>query len=175
VYGAPMSATATIEDDDRLVVYPSTLVRPTPNFRLIKPAGWLVAEVPQSLLTVVAIEAVDGVLANAALIHERVLPTMSLKDAAETSWAHIKDSSPDATVEDQKIVSFGDLEVYLRGVNIPATTESPAVGQMHAIFFGPDRTRPTVDLFQLIGTAAKTEMEQLLPVFFAMVSSFKFL
>jgi hypothetical protein len=161
--------------DEQIVVYPSARARPVPSFMVSKPPGWVVTETPEALVTFLLPEPMDGVRVSASLIHERVIPTMTLEMAAKASWARLKAASPEATVEDQKMMTFGERTVYVRGTSIPATSDGPALGQVHAIFFGPGHEAATGDMFQIVSVGPQTQMDDLLPVFVGVVASFSFL
>ena len=160
---------------DRVVVYPSVFARPVPSFVLSKPDDWIVTELPQTVMAVGTPEPVDGVWVNASVVHERVLPTMTIEIAAQASWGQVKRAYAHAEIGDEKMMTFGELEVYMRGTDLPATQDGPPLAQVTAIFFGPERDRPTVDLFQIVCTAPHAKMPELLPTFVAIIGSFTFL
>lgn len=164
-----------VEINQRVLVYPSVLVRPVPGFMVAVPPGWQVAELPQAVLTVGTPELVNGVWVNASVVHERVMPSFTLKIAAQASWTRVTDVCPGAELNgEEKIATFGDRETYLRGASIPATGETPAFGQMHAIFFGPEKERPTVDLFQIVCTGPLEGIDDHVPSFLDIIGSFTF-
>lgn len=170
-----MSAFEAVEINKRVLVYPSAMVRPVPSFMIAVPDGWQVAEMPQAVLTIGTPELVNGVWVNASVVHERVMPSMGLRVAAQASWTRLKDISPDAEVNgEEKIVTFGERETYLRGASIPASGETPAFGQLHSIFFGPEHERPTVDLFQIVCTGPLEGIDDLIPSFLEIIGSFAF-
>lgn len=158
----------------QVLVYPSALVRPVPGFHIQRPDGWVVVEMPQAVLTMGSTELTDGVWVNAAVMHERVLPTMSLEVAAAASWTGVKDMAPGATVQDERLVAIGARKVYLRGNTLPATDTSPAIAQVHSIFFGIEEGHPTADLFQIVCTCAEDRIDDLMQVFMDVSASFTF-
>jgi hypothetical protein len=164
-----------VTDPRQVVVFPSALVRPVPSFHIMRPDGWVVAELPNSLLTIGSINQLEGVWVNAAVIHERVLPTMTLEVAAKASWTSIEENAPGAVLNDSEVVNMRGRETYLRGSTLPGSDRSPALGQMHAMFFAPDRSHPTIDLFQVICTAPASHIEELLPTFVELAASFTFI
>ena len=110
---------------DRSARRVSGLDAPTdPVVRLLGPAGWLLDESADSLAVVRTPEEVDGFWVNAIISHDRVPRAVDFEAAAKTTWARIKQSSPDATPTLEKMARFGNNVVYLRGVELKA----PEVG-----------------------------------------------
>jgi hypothetical protein len=158
----------------QVVIYPSGLVRPVPSFHIMRPDGWVVAEMPQAILTIGPLEQLDGVWVNVAVIHERVLPSLTLEIAAAASWTSVQDNAPGAVLNDSRMVEMQGRPTYLRGSTLPASNQSPDLAQLHAIFLAPDRSHPTVDLFQVVCTGPAAHIDDLLPSFVEIAGSFTF-
>ena len=134
----PTEATTT---GHQVVVFPSRPVRSVPSFVFAAPAGWVVDEAPGAVLAVRAEVAVDDFWSNALLIHDRVARAVDLQAAATASWGRLKADAPSAATVMERVAKFGDNVVYLRGVELDAAQSGRRLGQLHALFFAPGRSR----------------------------------
>jgi hypothetical protein len=159
----------------RVVVYPSSTLRPVPSFMLAVPAGWVVDEVPDALAVVRTPEQVDDFWINATLSHDRVGKAIDLEKAAKATWARVQQGSPDAKVSMERMARFGDNVVYLRGVELTAPQSGRALAQVQALLFAPPvEAAKTADFFQIICTSPAEQMPVFGPIFVALISSFQF-
>ena len=159
----------------RVAVHPSAAIRPIPPFIFSVPAGWVLDEAPDALVVARTAEQVDGFWVNAILSHDRVPRSVDFKEAAQATWARLRQSSPSARVTMERLARFGPNVVYLRGVELSAPRSGRPLAQMHALFFAPAAdTGRTVDFFQLIATSPLDHMETYGPAFVELVGSFRF-
>jgi len=160
----------------RVAVHPSAAIRPVPPFVFSVPAGWVLDEAPDALVVARTAEQVDGFWVNAILSHDRVPRAVDFKQAAQATWARLRQTSPSARVTMERLARFGPNVVYLRGVELEAPRSGRPLAQMHALFFAPtggEKGR-TVDFFQLIATSPLDRMEAYGPAFVELVGSFRF-
>jgi len=159
----------------RLAAYPGAMLRPIPSFVFSVPQGWLLDEAADALAVVRTPEEIDGFWVNAIISHDRVPRAVDFEAAAKTTWARIKQSSPDATPTLEKMARFGTNVVYLRGVELTAPQSGPKLAQLHALFFAPVAGEgKTVDFFQIVGTSPADVMERFAPAFLEVIGSFHF-
>jgi hypothetical protein len=166
-------ATAT----SRVVAYPSHMIRGIPPFVFAVPQGWVLDEAPDALAVVRSPQEVDGFWINAILSHDRVPRSVDFKQAAQFTFAKLKQGSPDANVTMEKLARFAANVVYLRGVELSAPKSGRKLGQLHALFFAPvdkDDKGKTVDFFQFIATSPAELMPKVGSEFVEMIASFKF-
>lgn len=159
----------------RLAVYPGEMIRPIPSFVFSVPRGWLLDEAADAIAVVRTPEEVDGFWVNAMISHDRVPRAVDFEAAAKTTWARMKQSSPDANPTLEKMARFGTNVVYLRGVELKAPKSGRELGQLHALFFAPaEGEGKTVDFFQIVGTSPANLMERFAPAFLEIIGSFRF-
>jgi hypothetical protein len=159
----------------RLATYPSAVMRPIPSFVFAVPRGWVVDDAPDALGVVRTPEEVDGFWPNLVLRHDKIARTLDLEKAAEATWAKVKAQAPDAEIDMQKLVKFGDLPMYLRGCTMGAPQSGRQLAQLHALFLAPVKSKVrTMDLFQFIGTVPRDQSEKAAPIFIETISSFRF-
>ena len=159
---------------NRIVAYPSRVLRPIPGFVFAAPDGWVLDEAPDALAVLRSAEEVDGFWPNAIISHDRVASSIDLETAAKASAARIEQASPGVTVQFERLARFGPNVVYLRGVELPAPS-GRTLAQIHGLFFAPapDGAK-TTDLFQFVATATPDAMAKLGGQFIEMISSFRF-
>lgn len=168
--GQPASRTS------RLAFYPSEVIKPIPSFVFSVPEGWVVDEAPDALAVVRLPQQVDGFWINALLSHDRVPRSVDFKQAAQLTWARLKQANPDAKPEMERLARFDANVVYLRGVEVKAPQSGRSLAQLHALFFAPAPDEgKTVDFFQFIGTSPSEHMERFGPNFVEMIGSFRFI
>jgi hypothetical protein len=176
---SPPAATATAQPPatSRVVAYPSQMLRPIPSFVFAVPQGWVLDEAPDAIGVVRTPQEVDGFWVNAILSHDRVPRSVDFKQAAQVTFAKLKQGTPDAKVTMERLARFGSNVVYLRGVELSAPKTGRALAQLHALFFAPvdkDDKGKTVDFFQIIATAPADQMSRFGNAFVEMISSFRF-
>lgn len=173
--GTAAGTVAAPPAEPRVVVYPSTALRPVPSFVFALPAGWVVDEAPDVLGVVRTPEAVDDFWVNATISHDRLARTVELEAAAKATWARIQQDSPSAKVTMERVARFGTNIVYVRGVELDAPQTGRRLAQVHALFFAPPvEGAKTADFFQVIATCPAERMDGFGPVFVALISSFQF-
>jgi hypothetical protein len=159
----------------RIAVYPSAEIKPVPSFIFSIPSGWVLDDAADSLVVARTTEQVGDFWINAILSHQRVPRSVDFKQAAQSTWARLQQTSPTAKVTMERLARFGTNVVYLRGVELEAPNNGRLLAQLHALFFGPANDEgKTVDLFQLVATCPKDLMEQYGPAFVEIVGSFRF-
>ncbi len=159
----------------RVVVHPSSIVRPVPGFVFAIPKGWVVDEAAFALAMVRPVAEIDGFFANLLITHDRVPRAVDFERAAKLTWERIARDTPDAKVVAQQLVRFGDNIVHLRGAEMSAPQTGRAIAQWHALFFAPvDGGGKTVDFFQITATAATETMDRIGATFVDIIASFRF-
>jgi hypothetical protein len=139
------------------------------------PRGWVLDEAPDALAVVRTPEEVDGFWVNAILSHDRVARSVDFEQAAKATWARLKQNSPDATTNLEKMARFGTNVVYLRGAELKAPKSGRDLAQLQALFFAPaDDEGKTVDFFQIVATSPADLMERFAPAFLEIIGSFRF-
>src|SRR5689334_15854050 len=78
----------------RIAVYPSMELRPVPSFIFSVPAGWVLDDGADSLVVARTAEQVGDFWINAILSHQRVPRSVDFKQAAQSTWARLRRSSP---------------------------------------------------------------------------------
>ncbi len=157
-----------------IAAHPSTLVPGIPRFIFSVPDGWVVDQAPNALCVVRQPDEVDGFWVNAIISHDKVPRSVDFKQAAITTWARLKRSFPSATEHGERMVRFGDLPVYTRGVELEGAGGRP-LAQLQAMFFAPATdTGQVVDFFQIIGTTPLDTATQNTSRFIEIVASFRF-
>jgi hypothetical protein len=172
---APLAGVRPAELTARLAVYPGAMLRPVPSFVFSVPRGWLLDEAADALAVIRTPEEIDGFWVNAIISHDRVPRAVDFEAAAKTTWARIKQSSPDASPTLEKMARFGTNVAYLRGVELTAPKSGRKLAQLHALFFAPaEGEGKTVDFFQIVGTSPADVMERVAPAFLEIIGSFRF-
>jgi len=157
----------------RAVVHPGKLIPGIPSFVFTVPLGWVLDEAPGALAVVRLPKEVDGFWVNAILSHDKVARSVDFEAAAKASWARLKRTSPDATENGERLVRFGNLVMYVRGVEL--TANGQRIAQFHALFFAPvSEGGKTVDFFQFVLTAPVGAMGGLVKPFMESLSTFRF-
>jgi hypothetical protein len=153
------------------------MLRAIPSFVFAVPEGWVLDEAPDALAVIRSPQEVDGFWVNAILSHDRVPRSVDFKQAAQVTFAKLKQGTPDVKPTMERLARFGTNVVYLRGVELSAPKTGRALAQLHALFFAPvdkDDKGKTVDFFQFIATAPADQMGRFGNSFVEMISSFKF-
>lgn len=159
----------------RIAVYPSADIKPVPSFMFSVPTGWVLDDAADSLAVARTGEQVGDFWINAILSHQRVPRSVDFKQAAQSTWARLRRTSPTAKVTMERLARFGTNIVYLRGVELESPNNGRVLAQLHALFFAPATDEgKTVDFFQLVATCPKDLIEQYGPAFLEIVGSFRF-
>lgn len=159
----------------RIAVYPSAEIKPVPSFIFSVPAGWVLDDAADSLVVARTADQVGDFWINAILSHQRVPRSVDFKQAAQSTWARLQQTSPTAQVTMERLARFGTNIVYLRGVELESPNNGRVLAQLHALFFAPANDEgKTVDFFQVVATCPKDLMEQYGPAFVELVGSFRF-
>jgi hypothetical protein len=158
-----------------VAVFPSLAIRPVPPFVVGLPDGWVTDEGPDSLAILRSAEQVDGFWINAVISHDRVAKAVDYEATAKATWIRLLRTNPEATVEMERMSSFGGRPTYIRAVNMKAPRSGRDLAQLQAIFFGPTSdTDKTLDLFQIICTCPAEQAKAYAPQFVEIISSFRF-
>jgi hypothetical protein len=158
----------------RMVSYPSEIIRSIPNFTFVLPAEWVCAEVPDALLLAATPVEWEERWASMLLQHSRESMPFSLEDAAKDSWGLELALSPEATIVDEQVVATRHRIIYMRAAAYPRVGDAPLIGQAHMIFFGPEVTHPTIDVFKLTCVAPESALKSFMPEIFDVAASFRF-
>lgn len=157
----------------RAAVHPGKIIKGIPSFVFTVPLGWVLDEAPGALAVVRLPKEIDGFWVNAILSHDKVARATDFESAAKATWARLKRSSPDATENGEQLVRFGNLVMYVRGVEL--TANGIKLAQFHALFFAPvNDAGKTVDFFQFVLTAPVGAMGGLAKPFMESLSTFRF-
>jgi hypothetical protein len=137
-----------------LLDYPSLACRPVPTFNLIIPPHWVVTEFPNALFVMGSSNGEDGSpvdehWSNVVVHHERVLPEESLDTLAKSTGEALRNEIPTAVVKSESRLSFGDLEHFVREVEIPGASPAESLTRIDSYLLGPVYDHPTVDLFRI--------------------------
>ena len=171
----PRMAVEAAPITNRIVAYPSRVLRPIPGFVFAAPEGWVLDEAPDALAVLRSAEEVDGFWPNAIISHDRVASSIDLETAAKASAARLEQATPGVTVQFERLARFGPNVVYLRGVELPAPQSGRKLAQIHGLFFAPaPEGAKTTDLFQFVATATPEAMAELGTKFVEMIASFRF-
>lgn len=130
------------------VTYPDPLFRPVPEFEIDVPHDWVLSEFPDSLFVMGPTAPPDGHWSNVVVRHVRVLPTATLQDIAKSTWAELKESYPDAEIQDQRLLHAQHLH-YVREARFVIEESGELVTRFDTLTFGPVVDQPTVDLFHI--------------------------
>ena len=134
--------------------YPSVACRPIPTFNLLVPSHWVVTEFPNALFVMGSSNGEDGspldeFWSNVVVHHERVLPSMTLEELGRSTWAQMQADVPGVVLKEEITVEFGDLQHFIREVEINGATGQERVTRIDSFMFGPVRDHPTLDLFRI--------------------------
>jgi hypothetical protein len=158
-----------------VAVYPSLAIRPVPPFVIGVPDGWVIDEAPDSLAILRSAEQVDDFWINAIITHDRVAKAVDYAATAKATWIRLLRTNPEATVEMERMSSFGGRPTYIRAANLKAPRTGRSLAQVHAIFFGPTSdTDKTLDLFQIVCTCPAEQAASYGKQFIEIISSLRF-
>lgn len=107
--------------------------------------------------------------------HERVDSHVDLNAGALASFARTILSSPGASLDTERMGTYGENEVYMRSIDLNLEDTDQKISELHALFMAPQQAgRTTRDMFQLIGTVNEPRLLPFLKVMLDLVKSFKF-
>jgi hypothetical protein len=175
-------ASKTVNDDTSGFLrlrYPSIACRPVPSFNLIIPSNWVVTEFPNALFVMGSSNGKDGspvdeFWSNVIVHHERVLPSVSLEESAQSGWEALQAEIPNVVLKEEFAVELDDLRHLIREVEIPGASPKENVTRLDSFMFGPVRDCPTLDLFHITWLHPTAAGEERKVLYLRILESLKF-